>query len=64
MTMKKQDRKDGYLEVISLMLEERHKEAYDKLAVMCGKDTGLFILADYQKSVESIREKKAKKQPA
>jgi hypothetical protein len=52
MPMKKQDRKQRYSEVIGLMLTGKNKEAYDKLVCMCGKDTGIFIIADYDKQIK------------
>ncbi len=58
MTLKKQERKDGYVEILRLMLEEQHEQAFDKLASMCGRDTGLFFLADYKKAVAEIRARK------
>ena len=51
MPLKKQERKEEYSSVIGLMLQGKNKEAFDKLACMCGKDTGLFIMADYDKEI-------------
>ena len=57
MPMKKQERKDEYAKIIGLLLQSKNKEAYDKLCGMCGVDTGLFILADYDKTVKELNTK-------
>ena len=36
------------------MLKGKNKEAFDKLACMCGEDTGLFILADYNEEIAKL----------
>lgn len=54
MAMKKQDRKKEYTDIIKLMLKRDNKEAYNRLSGMCGKDTGLFILADYDKAINKL----------
>ena len=52
MTMKKQDRKKAYTNIIGLLIKGENKEAYGKLTAMCGEDTGLFILTGYDKARE------------
>ncbi len=54
MPLKKQERKEEYSSVIGLMLQGKNKEAFNKLACMCGKDTGLFIMADYDKEIAKL----------
>ncbi|URC15220.1 hypothetical protein GD1_96 [Paraglaciecola Antarctic GD virus 1] len=61
MPMSKANRKTGYSEVIGLMLKQNHKEAFDKLTLMCGTDTGLFIMADYDKTLAKMAESKAER---
>lgn len=56
MPMKKQDRKQRYSEVIGLMLQGKNKEAYDKLVTMCGVDTGLFIMANYDEQIKKHKQ--------
>jgi len=58
--MKKAERKQNFAEVISLMLTGKNKEAYIKLVCMCGTDTGLFIMADYDKSMEALKSEKTR----
>lgn len=45
--MKKEERKQRYRMIMNLMLDGDNKKAFDELACMCGADTGLFLLADY-----------------
>ena len=54
MPLKKQERKQEYSRVIGLKLKRKNKEAFNKLACMCGKDTGLFIMADYDKEIAKL----------
>lgn len=58
MPLKKQERKERFSEILQLMLTEQHKAAYDKLASMCGEDTGLFFMCDYEKTVLKSRAKR------
>jgi hypothetical protein len=58
MPLKKQERKERFAEILKLMLNEKHEAAYTKLAVMCGEDTGLFFLCDYDKTVLAARAKR------
>ena len=58
MPMKKQERKDMFAEIISLLLTGKNKQAYTELACMCGKDTGLFFMADYDEYMEALKSKK------
>ncbi|MGI2228105.1 hypothetical protein [Shewanella frigidimarina] len=51
MPMKKQDRKIAFAEIIKLMLQNNNKEAFNKLTCMCGEDTGLFVMVDYEKAI-------------
>lgn len=57
MPMKKQDRKTGYADIMSLMLKGENKEAFTKLACMCGEDTGLFVMADYNKAMDKDKDR-------
>jgi len=59
MPMKKDDRKQEYVRVMKLMLEGDGKQAFEALASMCGSDTGLFWLVDYDAAVKALAEKKA-----
>lgn len=53
--MKKAERKEKYCEVLVLMLKGENKQAFEKLCSMCGKDTGLFVLVDYDKKVSDFK---------
>lgn len=44
---------------MSLMLKGENKKAFDELASMCGEDTGLFVLADYDKAIADAQQAKA-----
>ena len=55
--MKKQERKETFASILNLMLKGENKEAYNTLACMCGEDTGLFILADYDKAMKELKQK-------
>jgi len=55
--MKKQERKETFALILKLMLKGENKEAYNTLACMCGEDTGLFILADYDKAMKELKQK-------
>ena len=55
MPMKKQDRKERFAEIIGLMLQGKNKEAHTELVCMCGEDTGLFIMSDYDKSMAKLK---------
>ena len=57
MPMKKQERKETFASILSLMLKGENKEAYNTLACMCGEDTGLFVLANYDKTMEALKAK-------
>lgn len=48
MTMKKNDRKENYYAIITLMLNGRNKEAFNKLASMYADDCECFVLDDYE----------------
>ena len=50
--MKKNERKEAYINIMSLMLNLEHEKAFEQLCIMCGKDTGWFVLVDYKKSIE------------
>ena len=60
--MNKADRKVAYSEVIGLLLSSKPKEAYNKLTLMCGSDTGLFIMADYDKHLAKLEAAKLEKE--
>lgn len=51
MPLKKDERKQKYRSIMSLMLKGENKKAFDEIACMCGEDTGLFVLADYDKAI-------------
>ena len=57
MPLKKQERKERFQKIIGLMLQQKNKEAYNELRGMCGQDTGLFIMADYDKTTGEIKKK-------
>lgn len=59
--MKKADRKQTYIDILRLMINEDHKEAFNALTGMCGKDTGLFYLANYDEVIKEVRAKKQAK---
>jgi hypothetical protein len=54
MPMKKDDRKQEYVSIMKLMLEGKNKQAFEALASMCGSDTGLFWLVDYDAAVKAL----------
>ena len=56
MPMKKDERKQEYVRVMNLMLEGKNKQAFEALACMCGSDTGLFWLVDYDDAVKELAE--------
>lgn len=56
MALKKQERKESYKEIQRLMIEGKNKEAFDKLCLMCGSDTGAFLLVDYDKARADFQE--------
>ena len=56
--MKNQDRKERFAEIIGLMLQGKNKQAYTELVCMCGEDTGLFIMADYDKAMITLNRNK------
>lgn len=58
MAMKKQERKESYCEIMNLMIEGNNKDAFDKLRGMCGSDTGLFVMVDYDEAMKIMNEKK------
>ncbi len=58
MPMKKDERKQEYVRIMKLMLEVENKQAFEALAGMCGSDTGLFWLVDYDAAVKALAEKK------
>lgn len=55
MALKLSERKEKYQEIVVLMLKSKHKEAFEKLTSMCGSDTGLFLLVDYDKAIASYQ---------
>lgn len=59
MPMKKDERKQEYVRVMKLMLNGDNKQAFEALACMCGGDTGLFLLVNYDDAVKALAEKKA-----
>lgn len=59
MPMKKDERKQEYVRIMKLMLEGESERAFDALACMCGSDTGLFWLVDYNEAIEALKAKKA-----
>ncbi|MEO3879307.1 hypothetical protein [Rheinheimera fenheensis] len=59
MPLKKDERKQKYRSIMSLMLKGENKKAFDELASMCGEDTGLFVLADYDKAIADAQQAKA-----
>ena len=58
MPMKKSERKEEFAVIIKLMLNGENKQAFDKLSCMCGVDTGLFIMADYDKAMFTLASSK------
>jgi len=59
MPLKKDERKTEYVRIMKLMLEGKNKEAFEALQCMCGEDTSLFWLVDYEAAVKAIAEKAA-----
>ncbi|GAB5378994.1 MAG: hypothetical protein Alis3KO_00710 [Aliiglaciecola sp.] len=59
MTMKKADRKQGYFEIMNLMIKGQDKQAFDKLAAQCGQDTGAFWLGNFDKARAAYEAKQA-----
>lgn len=58
MALNKQARKDEYRAVMNLMLNGKNKEAFDKLSCMCGEDTGIFVIVDYDEAVAKLSKQK------
>jgi len=58
MPLKKAERKEEYTRIMSLMLEGKSKEAFDKVRSVCADDTGLFSLCDYDKIMAKQNDKK------
>ena len=52
MSMTKQERKETYAAIQNEMLLGNNKKAFEMLSAMCGKDTGLFLFADYDRVIE------------
>ena len=46
--MNKEERKESYISILDLMLKGDSKEAYEELCCMCGVDTGLFVMVNYE----------------
>jgi hypothetical protein len=53
--MKKNERKEAYRKIMSLMLNLEHDKAFEQLRVMCCEDTGLFVFVNYKKSIEELK---------
>ncbi|MDZ7868782.1 MAG: hypothetical protein U5L02_06190 [Rheinheimera sp.] len=62
MPLKKNERKEKYVRIMRLMLEGENKQAFNALASMCGSDTGLFWLVDYDEATKALADNKAAKQ--
>lgn len=61
MSMKKQERKEGYAQIISHLIKGENKEAFQKVVEMYADDTSVFVLCDYDKSVEEYKNKTTEK---
>lgn len=57
MSMKKNDRKAAYTRIMGLMLKGQDKKAFEALVCLCGEDTGLFWLGDYEETKAAIAAK-------
>lgn len=57
MPLKKQERKDKYVSIMKLMIKGENKKAFDELSCMCGEDTGLFWLVDFDEAVKASQPK-------
>ncbi|MBE0506691.1 MAG: hypothetical protein IBX50_08220 [Marinospirillum sp.] len=55
MALKKQERKEAYQEIQRLMPEGKNKEAFSKLCLLCGSDTGSYLLVDYDEAMAQLR---------
>jgi hypothetical protein len=51
MKIKKAERKELYIQITRLMLQNRNKEAFDALAKMAAVDGEIYVLADYDKCI-------------
>jgi len=58
MPLKKAERKEKYPEIMSLMMQGKNKEAFEKLKLTCGEDTGLFCFYDYDKAMAKLDDEK------
>jgi len=58
MPLKKQARKERFVKIIKLLAEEKNSEAFNELVIMCGEDTGLFVMATYEDAVTSNKKPK------
>lgn len=57
MTMIKKDRKAAYVEIINKMIAGDNDAAFSALTLMCGSDTGLFVLASYKDARAAYEDK-------
>ena len=56
MTMAKAKRKEFYNDIAALMLKGENKAAFEKLTVMAADDVQVFYFADYDKTMERLKE--------
>jgi len=56
MTLKKSERKELYIEIEMLMLRGENKAAFEKLTSMAADDVRVYCLADYDKTMERLKE--------
>lgn len=56
MTMVKAERKDFYRDIQVLMLKGENKAAFEKLIMMAADDVQVYCLADYDKTMERLKE--------
>jgi hypothetical protein len=60
MSMKKDDRKVAYTRIMGMMLNGQDKKAFEALVCLCGKDTGLFWIGNYDETKAAIAAKAEK----
>lgn len=58
--MKKDERKSQYTRIMGLMLKGEDKQAFEALVCLCGEDTGLFWLGNYEETKAAIAANLAK----
>ena len=62
MPLKKAERKERYAEIINALIRGDYEQVYTKTCVMCGQDTGLFVLTPFDKAQADCKARQQKEQ--